>query len=181
MAGKSHDERRPWRVLLLTLSDRAAAGERPDASGPLLRERLSSLGFDVIGCEILPDGVEPLATRLREACDGGVADLILTTGGSGLAPRDLSPEATRAVGEREIPGLMELVRARCIQRTPFAALGRGIAMSRGGTLIVNLPGNPRAAGETLDAMLDVLPHALEQLCRPPEDCPRTGRGNGDSE
>jgi molybdopterin adenylyltransferase len=181
MKTESHDDAPSWRVLILTLSDRSAEGSREDVSGPRLRDRLLKEGFSVVGLEILPDGIEPLASRLREACDGHEADLLLTTGGSGLSPRDLTPEATRTAGEREIPGLMELARARCVQKTAFAALGRGIAMSRATTLMVNLPGNPRAAEETLEAMLDILPHALEQLCRPPEDCPQTGSAEGNTE
>jgi len=166
----------PWTVRVLTVSDRTAAGEREDASGPALVRRLQELGFEVGPVEVVADGEEIVAASLRRICDEDSPALVLTTGGSGLSPRDLTPEATAAVARREVPGLMETARRRCSEITPFAALGRGRAAVRGRSLILNLPGHPRAAVETLDAVADLLPHALATLCRPDRDCPVTGRG-----
>lgn len=163
-------------AFVLTVSDRTAAGERDDASGPALEARLRDLGFSIAGREVVADGIESVGAALRRIADTGVA-LVVTTGGTGLAPRDLTPEATRQVAEREVPGLMELARSRCAREVPVAALGRGLAVTMGRTLVVNLPGHPRAATETLDAMADVLPHAVSILTRPAPDCPVTGRGD----
>jgi len=160
---------------ILTVSDRGAAGLREDLSAPRLQSRLEELGYRVLGTEIVGDGRDSVALALRRLCDIGDAQLLLTTGGSGLSPRDLTPEATRAVGEREVPGLMELARRRCAEITPFAALGRGVAVTVASTLVLNLPGHPQAACQTLDAIADLLPHALEILARTPEDCDVTGR------
>jgi molybdenum cofactor synthesis domain-containing protein len=135
---------------------------------------LEKMGLEVGGCDVVADGRATVATALRDLCERHGADLIVTTGGTGLAPRDLTPEATRDFGEREVPGLMELARRRCGEATVFAALSRGVAVTRGRTLIVNLPGNPKAAEETLDAMADVLLHAIQILIAPPEDCRITG-------
>jgi len=163
------------RAFVLTVSDRASVGARDDASGPALEGRLAELGFSVVGRDVVADGIAPVADALRRLAASDLA-LVVTTGGTGLAPRDLTPEATRQVGEREVPGLMELARRRCTETVPLAALGRGVAVTLGPTLVVNLPGNPRAARETLDAMADVLSHAVAILTRPAADCPATGRG-----
>jgi molybdenum cofactor synthesis domain-containing protein len=160
---------------IVTVSDRAAAGTRADASGPALRERLLQLGFQIAGESLVPDDRLELARLLAGLCDRGAADLVVTTGGSGLAPRDLTPEATLDIAQRSVPGLMELARSRCVQQTPFAALSRGVAAARARALIVNLPGHPRAALQTLDAIADVLAHAVGILARTPADCDVTGR------
>ncbi len=162
---------------VLTVSDRSSKGLRPDASGPAVEKRLEELGYGILPGELVPDGVEEVAEVLLRWCAEGNTDLVVTTGGSGLSPRDLTPEATTKVAERFVPGLMELARSRCVAEiTPLAALGRGIAAVRGRTLIVNLPGHPRSAVETLDAMADVLPHALRMLLDVDGDCEETGRG-----
>ena len=163
------------RAFVLTVSDRTHAGQRPDASGPQLVTRLTQLGFVVVGTEVVPDGIESVGSALRRIA-GPEVGLLVSTGGTGLTPRDLTPEATRRVGEREVPGLMELARRRCTEVVPVAALGRGVAVTLGSTLIVNLPGNPRAALETLDAMSDVLAHAVSTLTKPAADCDVTGTG-----
>jgi molybdopterin adenylyltransferase len=160
---------------VVTVSDRAAARAREDMSGPALAQRLRELGFTVAGQDVVSDGVEPVAGLLADLCDRGAAHLVVTTGGTGLAPRDLTPEATLRVAHRQVPGLMELARQRCAQQTPLAALGRGVAVTRNATLVINLPGSPQAALQTLAAIADVLPHALQILVRPPTDCDLTGR------
>ncbi len=163
------------RAFVVTVSDRSASGEREDGSGPVLEDLLRDRGYDVVGRRIVADGRESVANCLRELADDAGVDLIVTTGGTGLAPRDLTPEGTLDVADRLVPGLMELARRRCIESTPFAALSRGVTVIVGSTLVVNLPGNPRAASETFDAMSDVLPHALDILSRPVIDCDVTGR------
>lgn len=167
---------RPRRTQLVVVSDRAAAGTRPDGTAGPLAARLAELGLEHVGTELVPDGVEPLAALLARLADGGAADLVLTVGGSGLSPRDLSPEATAAIAERDVPGLMEHARRECSSITPLAALSRGRAATRRRTLIVNLPGHPRAALEVLDALAPLLPHALDTLAQAPTDCEHTGRG-----
>jgi molybdopterin adenylyltransferase len=172
----------PAAAAILTVSDRGSAGLRVDRSGPALASRLAELGFTVESTAIVADDREAVASRLRELADSMGVALVITTGGTGLAPRDVTPEATRDVAEREVPGLMELARGRCVRITPLAALSRGLAVTRGSTLILNLPGNPQAALETLDALADVLSHAVRVLTRPPEDCDLTGRaGTGASQ
>src|SRR5438105_15832753 len=130
-------------VAVLTISDSAAAGTRPDRSGPAVCERLEQLGWQVALREVIPDEADRIAARLRELADAGQIGAIFTTGGTGLAPRDVTPEATRAVLDREIPGFGELMRARGLSFTPLAALSRSLAGARGKTLIVNLPGSPK--------------------------------------
>ena len=161
---------------VLTVSDRSSRGLRVDESGPAVERRLKELGFEVLGREVCEDGVESVGEALRRLCTDARAHLIVTTGGSGLSPRDLTPEATLEAGERLVPGLMELARSRCVSSiTPLAALSRGVAVTRGSTLILNLPGHPKAAVETLDAIASLLPHALEILGATLADCEQTGR------
>lgn len=170
-----------FRVSVLIVSDRAWKGERADAVLPLLGARLRELGYELAADAIVPDEERQISERLAGWADAGDCELILSSGGTGLAPRDRTPEATRAIAERELPGMMELARRRCGERTPFAALSRGLAVTRGRCLILNLPGHPKAAMESFDAVSDLLPHALTTLCRTPEDCSITGRSEDRSE
>lgn len=148
---------------VLTISDSVTAGTRIDRSGPALRERLEQLGWGVSVMEVLPDEVLEIGARLRTLADGGQISAIFTTGGTGVALRDVTPEATRSVIEREIPGLTELMRARGREATPLAVLSRAVAGTRGSVLIVNLPGSPKGAVESLDAIVELVPHVLELL------------------
>ncbi len=148
---------------VLTISDSVHSGTRADRSGPAVRDRLEKLGWGVSVMEVLPDDRGPIETRLATLADGGQVAAIFTTGGTGVAPRDVTPEATRAAIEKEIPGLAELMRARGRKSTPMAALSRAVAGTRGAVLIVNLPGSPRGAVESLDAIVDLVPHVLELL------------------
>lgn len=148
---------------VLTISDSVFAGKRVDLSGPAVRERLQRLGWSVSVLEVLPDDLPAISARLATLADGNQVSAIFTTGGTGVAARDVTPEATRAVIEREIPGLGELMRNRGRSSTPLAVLSRGLAGTRGRVLLVNLPGSPRGAVESLDAIVDVLPHIVELL------------------
>jgi molybdenum cofactor synthesis domain-containing protein len=148
---------------VLTISDSASAGTREDRSGPAVRERLEQLGWQVSVVEVIPDVAVDITRRLVALADGGQVAAIFTTGGTGLAPRDVTPEATRAVLHREIPGFGEAMRARGRESTPLADLSRSMAGTRGKVLIVNLPGSPKAAVESLDAIVELVPHVLELL------------------
>ena len=145
---------------MVTVSDGVTRGERKDESGPAVSAKLSASGFDVRGCVVADERVE-IERVLREHATS--VSLIVTTGGTGFAVRDVTPEATRAVIERDAPGLAEAMRAAGRTSTPFADLSRGVAGIVGSTLVINLPGSPRGAVESLDAVMAVLPHALEHL------------------
>ena len=148
---------------ILTLSDRSARGERADASGPALADLIRAENWSVAEQAILPDDESAIRAKLMEWADSGRFDVILTTGGTGFAVRDVTPEATRAVIQRDAPGLAETMRAESLKKTPHAMLSRAVAGIRGQTLIVNLPGSPKGAIENLQTIAPVLSHAVQLL------------------
>lgn len=156
------------RVGVLTISDRSSRGEREDLSGPLLKERVGNQGWSVVRFDVVSDDQEDIEGRLQAWADSGEVDLILTTGGTGFSSRDHAPEATLAIAERLAPGLVEAMRAASLKVTPHAMLSRAVAGIRGRTLIVNLPGSPRAVVENLATILPALPHAIELLREDPD-------------
>lgn len=151
------------RVAILTISDSVSRGTHKDASGPGLRERCAQLRWDVVTEVVLPDEPAAIRDRLEFLADSGATDLILTTGGTGIGPRDSTPEATTEACQKLLPGIAELMRDEGRKKTPRAVLSRAVAGVRGRVLIVNLPGSPRGALESLDAVADLLPHALQVL------------------
>ncbi len=151
------------RAGVLTVSDKGSRGERVDTAGPAVAALVGSIGAQVARTAVVADDVETIASRLREWSDDERLDVILTTGGTGLAPRDVTPEATLSVAQREVPGLAEVMREAGRQSTPLAALSRSVVVVRGRTLIVNLPGSEGGARENLRAILDLLPHAVDLL------------------
>lgn len=155
------------RIGILTVSDRSARGERPDLSGPAIEELISERGWSVNRVEIIPDELPLLIDTLATWADSGEFDIILTTGGTGFSPRDITPEATIKVVHREAPGLAEAMRAASLNLTPHAMMSRARAGIRGRTLIVNLPGSPRGAVENLNVVLPVFEHAVALLSDDP--------------
>jgi molybdopterin adenylyltransferase len=152
---------------ILTLSDRSSRGERADASGPALADLIQGEGWSVVRQSLLPDNEPSIRDMLTSWVDSSEMDVILTTGGTGFSPRDVTPEATRAVIEREVPGLAEAMRAASLKVTPHAMLSRIVTGIRGKTLIVNLPGSPKGAVENLQVIIPVLPHAVQLLHEDP--------------
>ena len=164
---------RPYQAAVITLSDKGARGEREDLSGPTIVRRLEAAGYEIAETLLLPDGEQPLKAQLIRLCDQRQLDLILTTGGTGFTPRDQTPEVTLSVAERQVPGISEAIRAHSMQITKRAMFSRGVSVIRGKTLIVNLPGSPKAVEESMDAFLDTLPHGLDMLRNSVQDCART--------
>lgn len=148
------------RAGVVTISDKGYRGEREDESGPLLADLLQQMGAEVVAQEIVPDEAERIQQTLVHLADEERLDVVLTTGGTGPTPRDCTPEATRAVIEREMPGLVEVLRFEGYRRTPLAVLSRGVAGLRGRTIVVNLPGSPRAVREGMEVLAPILPHAV---------------------
>lgn len=162
----------PYQAAVITLSDKGAAGEREDKSGPAIVEELEARGYEVVEKLLLADGVGPLKAQLIRLCDQRQLDLILTTGGTGFTPRDQTPEATLAVADRTAPGIAEAIRADSMKYTKRAMFSRGVSVIRGKTLIINLPGSPKAVRESMEVFLEELPHALDMLRNTVHDCAR---------
>ncbi len=154
-------------VGILTVSDRSARGEREDLSGPVLVKMAESQGWNVIETCIVPDDMLAISEKLCEWTQNGRMNLILSTGGTGFSPRDITPEATLRVIERQTPGLSEFMRAESQKITPHAALSRSVSGIAGKTLIINFPGSPKAAAENFNTLLPILPHAIDLLCEEP--------------
>lgn len=151
------------KVGIITVSDKGSKGERIDESGPAIREMVENAGWQVLDYKIVPDERDRIQSEIIRMVDGERLDLVLTTGGTGLSPRDITPEATKGVIEKEIPGLAEAMRMKTMDITPAAILSRAVAGTRGNSIIVNLPGSVRAVKENLGVILQVLPHGLEIL------------------
>jgi len=159
---------------ILTVSDRGSKGERPDGSGDAIRSILGGVGVEVIRYDVVPDEKESIAARLVQWADAGDVDVILTTGGTGLGPRDVTPEATLSVIERVVPGFSEAMRLESLAKTPMAMLSRAVAGTRRSCLIINLPGSPKAVRECLECVLPALPHAVETMKGEVRDCGSAG-------
>lgn len=172
MAVEARQGVRPWQAAVITLSDKGARGERMDESGPAIAGRLKAAGYEVVEQLLIADDAEMLKKQLCRLADQRQLDLVLTTGGTGFSPRDVTPEATLAVAERSAPGIAEAIRAASLAVTSRAMLSRGAAVIRGKTLIINLPGSPKACMESMDVFLDVVPHGLELLRGEASDCAR---------
>jgi molybdenum cofactor synthesis domain-containing protein len=158
------------KAVVITVSDRGARGQREDASGPAIARMLEAEGMDIIGRRIIPDEKEIIRQMLLEWCNGGDADLILTTGGTGVSPRDVTPDATREVIDREIPGMAEAMRHQSVTVTPHAMISRALVGIRGRTLIINLPGSPKGATENLSVLIPALTHAIEKIKGDETEC-----------
>jgi len=157
---------------ILTISDRGSRGEREDESGKAIKRLLAPLDARLVKYDIVPDEKEIISQKLIQWADEEGIELIVTTGGTGLSPRDVTPEATLAVVERMVPGFAEVMRAESMKKTPMAMLSRGVVGIRGGSLIINLPGSPRAVQECLEVILPALPHAMEVLKGEAVECGR---------
>jgi len=172
------DPERPFRAAVITLSDKASRGERADESGPAAVRMLEEVGYEIIGTYLLPDEPEELKRTLCHLADQRQADLVITSGGTGLSPRDRTPEATKAVADRDVPGIAEYMRMKSMEITDRAVLSRGVSVLRKGTLIVNLPGSPKAVRENLGLILKPLEHGLKVLRNSVSEC--GGSHNPDS-
>lgn len=150
------------RAAVITVSTKGAAGQRADESGPAMSDALAAAGHEVVATALVSDDVAAVANAILDGVRSG-ANVVLTSGGTGLSPNDVTPEATRRVIDREVPGIAEALRARSLEKTPHGMLSRGVAGAVGATLVVNLPGSPRAVRESLEVLLPVLPHAVELL------------------
>ena len=159
-----------WKAAVVTLSDKGYAGEREDKSGPLVCEMITEAGYDVEKRMLLPDEKEEIKKCLCSLCDDDGMDVIFTTGGTGFAPRDCTPEATMAAADRNAPGIAEAMRLASLKVTPRAMLSRGVSVIRGKTLIINLPGSPKAVRENLEAVLPTLDHGLAILTGRTGEC-----------
>lgn len=166
------DPNRPFTAAVVVLSDKGSKGEREDESGPAARQKLEEAGYEVVETMILPDEPEVLKTQLKRLADGRQVDLVVTSGGTGFSLRDQTPEATMAVADRNAPGIAEYIRMRSMELTSRAMLSREVSVIRGKTLIVNLPGSPKAVKESLDFILDSLNHGLEILRGTASECAR---------
>ena len=151
------------KVAVLTVSDRRARGEGEDEGGPLVEQMVTGAGGEIVARGVVADERDHIEARLRAWSNSGDVDVIITTGGTGLGPRDVTPEAVRAIMDREAPGIAELMRSAGMRHTPFAALSRQIAAQRNRTLIITLPGSPKAIAESLDPVLPILGHAVEMM------------------
>ncbi|RJQ56506.1 MAG: MogA/MoaB family molybdenum cofactor biosynthesis protein [Nitrospiraceae bacterium] len=158
------------KVAILTLSDKGSKGERKDTSGPTIERMVKKIGAAVVSYDIIPDEKALIRKKLLSLCNK--ADLILTTGGTGMSPRDVTPDATLEVIEKEIPGIAEVMRYNGLKKTPFSMLSRAVAGIRGKTLIINLPGSPAAVRENLAVILECLPHAIEKIQGCQKECAR---------
>lgn len=156
------------RVAIVTLSDKGHKGERTDSAGPMIRKVMGEIDAEFVSYHILPDEKLVIKKKLVSLCKK--ADLILTTGGTGVSPRDVTPEATRAVIDREIPGIAEAMRYEGLKKTPYAMISRAVAGIRGKTLIINLPGSPEAVRENLSVILPCIPHLVEKIRGSTSDC-----------
>ena len=162
----------PWQAAVITLSDKGARGEREDKSGPAIVQRLEAEGYEVVEQILLADDAAALKTTLTRLADQRQLDLILTTGGTGFAPRDITPEATYAVADRNAPGIAEAMRYHSLSITPRGMLSRGVSVLRGKTLIVNLPGSPKAVKENLEYILPSLAHGIRLAAGLDGECAR---------
>jgi len=163
------------KAAILTLSDKGARGERTDTSGPALNGWLRERGVETVTSVLIPDEAAQIAATLADWADRKIADLILTTGGTGISPRDVTPEATRSILDREIPGFGELMRAESLKKTAHAIISRAVTGVRRNSLIINLPGSPKGAIENLEAVWPAVPHTVAKLQGDPQDCALSGR------
>ena len=159
-----------YSVAIITISDKGARGEREDLSGPAIKELITPLPAQIQFYQVIPDETESISATLKDCSDELHCDLIITTGGTGVGPRDVTPEATRAVIDREIPGMAEVMRMESLKKTSHAMISRAVVGTRGQSLIVNLPGSPKAVKENLSALLPALSHAIDKIKGDNADC-----------